>query len=89
MYQVHALKYGEVLPGLEVHWLGGHTAGLQIVTVQTAKGRLVLTTSLPEMLAGFDTIHALAGDRSRIVTGHDPEGAERFKPLEPGIVQVA
>jgi glyoxylase-like metal-dependent hydrolase (beta-lactamase superfamily II) len=39
--------------------------------------------------AGFDTIHALAGDRSRIVTGHDPEVAERFKPVEPGVVQIA
>jgi len=48
-----------------------------------------LFTSLPQMLAGFDTIHALAGDRSRIVAGHDPEVAERFKPLEPGVVQIA
>ena len=98
----------EVFPGLRVRWLGGHTAGLQIVTVDTAKGRIVLTsdaahfyrnveryqpaqlfTSLPQMLAGFDTIHALAGDRSRIVAGHDPEVAERFKPLEPGVVQIA
>jgi glyoxylase-like metal-dependent hydrolase (beta-lactamase superfamily II) len=93
----------EVFPGLD-----GHTAGLQIVTVETAQGRIVLTsdaahfyrnveryqpaqlfTSLPQMLAGFDTIHALAGDRSRIVAGHDPEVAERFKPLEPGVVQIA
>ena len=78
----------EVLPGLRVHRIGGHTAGLQIVSVQTAKGPVVLTsdashfyrnverfqpvqiiTSLPEMLAGFETIHALAGsprpDRGR------------------------
>ena len=48
-----------------------------------------LFTSLPQMLAGFDTIHALAGDRSRIVAGHDPEVAERFKALEPGVVQIA
>ena len=98
----------EVFPGLHVRWLGGHTAGLQIVTVETEKGRIVLTsdaahfyrnveryqpaqlfTSLPQMLAGFDTIHALAGDRSRIVAGHDPEVAERFKLVEPGIVQIA
>jgi glyoxylase-like metal-dependent hydrolase (beta-lactamase superfamily II) len=98
----------EVFPGLSVRWLGGHTAGLQIVTVETARGRVVLTsdaahfyrnveryqpaqlfTSLPQMLAGFDTIHALAGDRSRIVAGHDPEVAERFKPIEPGVVQIA
>jgi hypothetical protein len=36
-----------------------------------------------------DTTHALAGDRSRIVAGHDPEVAERFKLLEPGVVQIA
>jgi len=98
----------EVFPGLRAHWVGGHTAGLQIVSVETARGRVVLTsdashfyrnveryqptqliTSLPQMLAGFDTIHRLAGDPSRIVAGHDPEVAERFKPLEPGIIQIA
>jgi glyoxylase-like metal-dependent hydrolase (beta-lactamase superfamily II) len=98
----------EVLPGIRVHRLGGHTAGLQIVTVETARGRVVLTsdashfyrnveryqpvqiiTSLPEMLAGFDTIHALAGAEKLIVAGHDPEVAERFKPVEPGIIQIA
>jgi glyoxylase-like metal-dependent hydrolase (beta-lactamase superfamily II) len=98
----------EVLPGLRVHRVGGHTAGLQIVSVETPRGRVVLTsdaahfyrnveryqptqiiTNLPEMLAGFDTINALAGDPARVVTGHDPEVATRFKPLEPGIIQVA
>src|SRR5437773_2015760 len=98
----------ERLPGLRVHRVGGHTAGLQIVSVETARGRVVLTsdaahfyrnveryqptqiiTNLPEMLAGFDTINALAGDPARVVTGHDPEVAARFKPLEPGIIQVA
>ena len=98
----------EVRPGIRVHRLGGHTAGLQIVTVETARGRVVLTsdashfyrnveryqpvqiiTSLPEMLAGFDTIHALAGAEKLVVAGHDPEVAERFKPLEPGVIQVA
>ena len=34
----------EVLPGLNVHRLGGHTAGLQIVSVETPKGRVVLTS---------------------------------------------
>lgn len=34
----------EVRPGLRVHWVGGHTAGLQIVTVETARGRVVLTS---------------------------------------------
>jgi glyoxylase-like metal-dependent hydrolase (beta-lactamase superfamily II) len=33
----------EVLPGLRVHRVGGHTPGLQIVSVETAAGRIVLT----------------------------------------------
>ena len=98
----------EVLPGLHVHRVGGHTAGLQIVSVATAKGRVVLTsdashfyrnverfqpvqiiTSLPEMLAGFETIRSLAGSPRLVVAGHDPEVAARFDALEPGIVRIA
>jgi glyoxylase-like metal-dependent hydrolase (beta-lactamase superfamily II) len=98
----------EVLPGLRVHRVGGHTAGLQIVSVETARGRVVLTsdashfyrnverfqptqliTNLPEMLAGFDTIRALAGSPERIVAGHDPEVGSRFETVEPGIIRIA
>ena len=98
----------EVLPGINVYRVGGHTAGLQIVTVATARGTVVLTsdashfyrnvetrqpvqisTNLPEMLAAFETIHALAGPQRLIVAGHDPQVAERFKPMEPGIIKIA
>ncbi len=98
----------EVYPGIRVHRVGGHTAGLQIVTVQTERGTVVLTsdashfyrnvekrqpvqiiTSLPEMLAAFETIDALAGAERLIVAGHDPEVAERFKTVEPGIIKIA
>jgi glyoxylase-like metal-dependent hydrolase (beta-lactamase superfamily II) len=98
----------EVLPGIRLHRVGGHTAGLQIVSVETARGRVVLTsdashfyrnvetrqpvqiiTSLPEMLAGFETIHQLAGTAGRIVAGHDPAVADRFEQVEPGIIRVA
>jgi glyoxylase-like metal-dependent hydrolase (beta-lactamase superfamily II) len=98
----------EVLPGLRLHRVGGHTAGLQIVTVATRRGPVVLTsdashfyrnverrqpvqiiTSLPEMLAAYETIHALAGAGRRIVAGHDPEVADRFDQVEPGIVRIA
>src|SRR5262245_61615708 len=98
----------EVMPGLRVHRVGGHTAGLQIVTVETARGPVVLTsdashfyhnvetrqpvqiiTSLPEMLAAFETIHTLAGPGRMIVAGHDPQVADRFKPVEPGIIKIA
>ena len=98
----------EVMPGIRVHRVGGHTAGLQIVTVDTTRGRVVLTsdashfyrnvetfqptqiiTSLPEMLSAFETIHELAGPQKLIVAGHDPDVAERFKPVEPGIIRLA
>lgn len=98
----------EVLPGIRLHRVGGHTAGLQIVTVKTARGTVVLTsdashfyhnvetrqpvqiiTSLPEMLAGFETIYALAGAEQLIVAGHDPQVSHRFKPMEPGIIRIA
>jgi glyoxylase-like metal-dependent hydrolase (beta-lactamase superfamily II) len=98
----------EVLPGVRLHRVGGHTAGLQIVTVETRRGTVVLTsdashfyrnvetrqpvqivTSLPEMLAAFETIHALAGAERLIVAGHDPAVAARFERVEPGIIRIA
>ena len=98
----------EVLPGIRVHRVGGHTAGLQIVSVDTARGPVVLTsdashfyhnvetgqpvqiiTNLPEMLAAFETIHALAGASRLIVAGHDPQVAERFTTIEPGFIRIA
>ena len=48
-----------------------------------------IITSLPEMLAGFETIHRLAGAPERIVAGHDPEVATRFETIEPGIIRIA
>ncbi len=97
----------EILPGIHVYRVGGHTAGLQIVTVETARGRVVLAsdashfyrnierrhpiqiiTSLPDMLAAFEKIDELAGPEKLVVTGHDPEVAERFKVVEPGIIRL-
>ena len=98
----------QVWPGIRVHRVGGHTAGLQIVTVETKRGPVVLTsdashfyhnvetrqpvqiiTNLPEMLTAFDTIDALAGPTKLVVAGHDPQVADRFTKLEPGIIKIA
>ncbi len=48
-----------------------------------------IITNLPQMLAGFEKIDALAGARERVVVGHDPEVATRFDQVEPGIVKIA
>lgn len=98
----------EIMPGLRVHRVGGHTAGLQIVSVETARGRVVIAsdaahfyrnlerrqpvtfiTNLPDMYTAFETIETLAGSEGLVVTGHDPQVAERFKPVEPGIIRIA
>ena len=39
--------------------------------------------------SAFETIDALAGAERLIVAGHDPEVAERFQTVEPGIIKVA
>jgi hypothetical protein len=48
-----------------------------------------IITSLPEMVAAFETIDDLAGPSKLIVAGHDPQVADRFKQVEPGIVKIA
>jgi glyoxylase-like metal-dependent hydrolase (beta-lactamase superfamily II) len=55
----------ELLPGISVHHVGGHTAGMQIVSVQTERGRAVLTSDASHYYAHlerdvpFPTLHDL------------------------------
>lgn len=70
----------EVLPGIAVHKVGGHTAGMQIVTAETARGRAVVASdashyyrNLEESIP-FNTLHDLPGvyrafDRVRELAG--------------------
>ena len=58
---------GEILPGIGVEKVGGHTAGMQIVTVETARGRAVVASdashyyrNLDERIP-FNTLHDLPG----------------------------
>jgi glyoxylase-like metal-dependent hydrolase (beta-lactamase superfamily II) len=45
---------GEILPGVWVHKASGHTAGMQIVSVETARGRAVLTSDASHYYANMD-----------------------------------
>src|SRR5262245_47572463 len=45
----------EVFPGLRLHRVGGHTAGLQIVTVETARGTVVLTSDASHFYRNVET----------------------------------
>ena len=40
---LHGLEH-EVVPGLTVHWVGGHTAGQEVVRVHTRRGWMVLAS---------------------------------------------
>ena len=44
---------GEVLPGITLHHVGGHTAGLQVVRVHTARGWVVLASDATHFYANI------------------------------------
>lgn len=44
----------EVVPGVRVHHVGGHTAGLQIVSVQTGRGTVVLATDASHLYGNIE-----------------------------------
>jgi glyoxylase-like metal-dependent hydrolase (beta-lactamase superfamily II) len=44
----------EIVPGVRVHKTTGHTAGMQIVSVQTGRGRAVLTSDASHYYANID-----------------------------------
>jgi glyoxylase-like metal-dependent hydrolase (beta-lactamase superfamily II) len=57
----------EIAPGVRLHWVGGHTAGMQIVTVPTPRGRAVLASDASHYFRNFEeqipfyTLHDLPG----------------------------
>jgi glyoxylase-like metal-dependent hydrolase (beta-lactamase superfamily II) len=54
--RVHALDGDhEVAPGIRLHRVGGHTAGMQIVTVKTARGTVVLTSDASHFYHNVET----------------------------------
>src|SRR5262249_49164284 len=57
----------EILPGLRVHQASGHTPGMQFVSLETSRGRAVLTSDAAHYYANleeansFNTFVDLAG----------------------------
>lgn len=47
--------FREIAPGIEVHHLGGHTAGLQVVRVATQAGWVVLASDASHFYANMET----------------------------------
>ena len=44
----------EIVPGVRVHKVSGHTAGMQIVSVATSRGTAVLTSDASHYYANMD-----------------------------------
>jgi glyoxylase-like metal-dependent hydrolase (beta-lactamase superfamily II) len=44
----------QIVPGIGVHHVGGHAAGLQVVTVETARGRVVLASDAAHYYANIE-----------------------------------
>jgi glyoxylase-like metal-dependent hydrolase (beta-lactamase superfamily II) len=51
---------GEIMPGITVHHVGGHTAGLQVARVKTARGWVVLAADASHSYANFEEMRAYA-----------------------------
>ncbi|MDE3077655.1 MAG: N-acyl homoserine lactonase family protein, partial [Chloroflexota bacterium] len=71
----------EVAPGITVHLVGGHTAGMQVVRVATAKGQVVLASDASHYYENierdrpFRAVHTVplayaAFDRVNELAGH-------------------
>jgi len=45
---------GEIVPGVSVHHIGGHSKGLQAVRVKTRRGNVVLASDATHLYANFD-----------------------------------
>ncbi len=44
----------EIAPGISVHWVGGHTAGIQVVRVRTRRGWVVLASDATHFYANLE-----------------------------------
>jgi len=57
----------EVVPGLSVHFVGGHTAGMQVVRVETGAGPVVLASDASHFHENLETdrpaplLHSMTG----------------------------
>jgi len=68
----------DLLPGITLHRIGGHTAGLQCVRVHTARGWVVLASDTAHFYENFETNRPFS---SVFHVGEMLEGFNRLKEL--------
>jgi glyoxylase-like metal-dependent hydrolase (beta-lactamase superfamily II) len=63
----------EIVPGIEVHWAGGHSSGLQVVRVKTAQGSVVLASDATHFYANIeeDRLYSIVSDLPRMYGAFD------------------
>jgi glyoxylase-like metal-dependent hydrolase (beta-lactamase superfamily II) len=62
----------EIVPGITVHHVGGHAAGLQVVAVRTARGQVVLASDATHYYANIE------GDRPFSIVANLPQMYDAF-----------
>ncbi|HWJ73896.1 MAG TPA: N-acyl homoserine lactonase family protein [Kaistia sp.] len=70
----------ELAPGIGLHLVGGHSAGLQFVTVNTARGRVVLASDATHYFENMDTGRPFT---TAFHIGDTIEGYDRVRQLAP------
>jgi glyoxylase-like metal-dependent hydrolase (beta-lactamase superfamily II) len=92
--RVIATDDAEVVPGIRVMWIGGHTPCSQAICVQTAQGEAILTGDTVSLLANIEkqipmgiyhnleecraALKKLAQRDAIILPSHDPGVFDRF-----------
>ena len=63
----------QIAPGVSVHHIGGHTMGLQVVRVRTARGWVVVASDAAHFYANFRDVRPfpIVLDVGRMVDGYD------------------
>jgi glyoxylase-like metal-dependent hydrolase (beta-lactamase superfamily II) len=70
----------ELAPGLRVHAMGGHSMGLQCVTVNTARGTVVLASDVTHFYENMDSKRPFT---TAFHIGEMLEGFDRLRALAP------
>jgi N-acyl homoserine lactone hydrolase len=90
---VHLVHDEEVLPGIKMFWVGCHHRGSMAVSIQTEKGRVVISDSifmyenweqsipigvLENMFEGLDALERIRKEADIVIPKHDNRVLERF-----------
>ena len=77
---VFHLGDAEIAPGISVHAMGGHSAGLQCVRVNTARGPVVLASDVTHFYENMESGRPFT---TALHIGEMLEGFERLRALAP------